>query len=149
MGFTEYQASLIARGNEGTDAGFGSWMPFLGLQQRHFNQLVPTQRPYTDSRFYWAFKELQRAIDYLEKGNCEAAYGHLGKGLHSIQDFYAHRDWETGWSGMKRHPDWYDAWNDPRNNFARQQTENMTKSYLSLFQSLTNEGCSARSKCLR
>jgi len=57
-------------------------------------------------------------------GNCKAAIGHLGKGLHSIQDKYAH-------------PAWYDDWNDPRNRNASQLTEIKTKKYLMRFIQLT------------
>ena len=138
-GFASNQAELISRGNQGTDGGFGSWQPILGLQQRHFNQLQSNQRPYTDSRLYWAYKELRRAVAYYQEGDCEAAYGHLGRGLHSLQDLYAHRDWDTGWHGFDPHPGWYDDWSDSRNRSARQQTADRSIQYLNLFRSLTGQ----------
>jgi len=82
---------------------------------------------------------LKRAVEYYKKGKCEAAYGHLGKGLHSVQDMFAHRDWDTRWHGMKPHPDWYDIWDDPRNKLARELTEKNTKEYLYLFLKLTGQ----------
>lgn len=58
----------------------------------------------------------------MKDGNIEAALGHLGKGLHSLQDKYAHKDWDTGVLGKERHPAWYDDWNDPRNKEAADDT---------------------------
>ena len=65
------------------------------------------------------------------------AIGHLGKGLHSIQDKYAHRNWDTGFFEWSVHPKWYDDWNDPRNKTASKLTEIKTKKYLMRFIQLT------------
>jgi RHS repeat-associated protein len=137
VGFSDAQARKIAIGNDGTDGGFSSWMPMLGLQSRHFNQFIPKR--YKDSRDYWAAVELRRAVEYYKEGKCEAALGHLGKGLHSIQDKFAHRDWSTGLFGVDPHPEWYDIWNDPRNKIARELTEKGTKHYLNLYLQLTGQ----------
>ena len=64
----------------------------------------------------------------------------LGKGLHSLQDIYAHRDWDTGPIGIEPHPGWYDYWNDPRNKCANELTEAATKAYLNEFVRRTFEG---------
>jgi RHS repeat-associated protein len=137
LGLSDQQATWTAIGNNGTDGGYASWMPMLGLQSRHFNQWPLNNRG--DSRDYWAEIELTRSVDYYRQGNCRAAYGHLGKGLHSIQDKIAHRDWDTGVFGMRRHPDWYDSWSDPRNASAREVTEQITKEYIYRFLRLTGQ----------
>jgi RHS repeat-associated protein len=135
VALSSQQATWIALGNNGTDAGFAGWMPIFGLQSRHFNQWPLGRKG--DSRDYWAEIELRRAVDYYKKGNCKAAFGHLGKGLHSVQDIIAHRDFDTGWHGIYRHPEWYDLWRDPRNESARELTERATKNYLIRFLNLT------------
>jgi RHS repeat-associated protein len=136
LGFSEQEATWIALGDNGTDGGFASWWFMIGTQSRHFNQLHPTMKGFCDSRDYWASLELDRAVNYYEGGNSRAAYGHLGKGLHSIQDKIAHRDWNTGLIGWDRHPNWYDDWDDPRNALNRSLTEAATKQYMELFLSL-------------
>jgi len=137
VGLSSQQAEWIALGNNRTDVGYAGWMPILGLQSRHFNQWPLNMKG--DSRDYWAEIELRRAVDYYKKGNCKAAFGHLGKGLHSIQDKIAHGDWDTGWHGFNPHPAWYDVWDDPRNSLARELTEQITKEYLIRFQKLTGQ----------
>jgi hypothetical protein len=117
LGFTDRAATKIATANDGTDGGFASWMPIFGLQSRHFNQ--GSCAGYSDSRAYWADGELNRAVEAYNKGRWDEALGHIGKGLHSIQDMFAHRDWDTGLLGVNRHPQWYDDWNESRNSQAR------------------------------
>jgi hypothetical protein len=136
-GFSEAQAAKIAIANDATDGGFASWLPVLGLQSRHFDQMFSISKSYKDSRDYWAEVELRRAVEYYRKGNCEAALGHLGKGMHSIQDKFAHRDWDSGFFGFDPHPEWYDAWDDPRNKLARELTEKETYNYLNKYFRLT------------
>jgi len=85
----------------------------------------------------WSEIEMKRAIEFYKKGDCEAALGHLGKGLHSIQDMFAHRDWDPGFFGMDPHPPWYDVWDDPRNASFREQVERATNDYLMLYRKLT------------
>ena len=133
LGLSSQQAMWIAEGNNGTDGGLAGFLPIFGEQSRHFNQLNPWMNGYSDSRDYWAFLELMRAVKYYKQRNCRVAYGYLGRGLHSIQDKFAHRDWETGWHGLYEHPPWYDSWNDPKNQLARELTEIATKDYISQF----------------
>lgn len=139
LGLSDQQARWIAEGNSRTDGGYAGWMPIFGLQSRHFNQLQPFMKGYSDSRDYWADVELKRAVEYFKKGNCEAAFRHVGKGAHSIYDKFPHRDWDTGLLGINRHPDWYDSWSDPRNELAREQTEKAAKEYILLFLKLTGQ----------
>jgi RHS repeat-associated protein len=128
-GMTASQAERIARADNGTDGGFGSWLPLLGDQSRHFNQSGSC----SDSRNSWAETEYRRAIGYYNAGNMDAALGHLGRGLHSLQDIDPHRDWDTGMLGWTAHPDWYDSWSDPRNSTARAMTEQKSLEYLRRF----------------
>ena len=139
IGLSDRQAIWIVIGNNSTDGGFASWMPILGLQSRHFNQLQSSMIGFSDSRDFWASVELNRAVNYYRQGKCETAFRHLGKGLHSIQDKIAHGDWDTGWHGMTVHPDWFDVWSDPRNRSDRELTEKATKEYILRFLNLTGQ----------
>ena len=133
-GFSDKDAKTIAKGNNATDFGPGtSFMPFLtgGDQSRHFNKQYVSIG--SDSRDFWAEWELQKATEFAKKGNMEAALGHLGKGLHSLQDKYAHRDWDTGFWGAEEHPGWYDDWSDNRNKAAAENTRKATLDYLRRF----------------
>ncbi|MHB8894694.1 MAG: hypothetical protein ACYC99_05880 [Candidatus Geothermincolia bacterium] len=124
-GLSPLQAEQLARADDGTDGGYTSWMPMLGDQSRHFNQSRSG-----DSRLDWAELELKRAVALKKAGKCDAAIGHLGKGLHSVQDYDPHRDWDTGSLGWYRHPDWYDVWDDPRNEEVRKSIEERSLEYL-------------------
>ncbi|MHC4676619.1 MAG: RHS repeat domain-containing protein [Planctomycetota bacterium] len=139
VGFSDAQARMIAKANEAADFSYSGWLPVFGLQSRHFNQPLFIPKDFKDSREYWASVELQRAAKSFAEGDCEAALGNLGKGLHSIQDKYAHRDWDTGLFGFRRHPEWFDIWNDPRNTKAREITEMETKGYLRAFLQLRGQ----------
>jgi RHS repeat-associated protein len=134
VGFNDRDARLIAKGNNSTDlGGWSGWIPIIGDQSRHFNQPYLFSSGIGDTRDYWANLEYQRAVEYMEEGNVRAALGHLGKGLHSLQDKFAHRDWDTGIIGTNRHPDWYDKWNDPRNKEAAENTTRASLNYLRSF----------------
>ncbi|MBL7047939.1 MAG: hypothetical protein ISR96_00215 [Nitrospira sp.] len=134
-GFSANEAKIIAIANNAVDtAPWTNWMPLMGDQTRHFNQGNGSG----DTRTQWADRELQRAVKFAKAGNCKAALGHLGKGLHSIQDTYAHRDWNTEFFGMTQHPEWYDTWSDSRNSEAAASTRQATDNYLKHFLSLTN-----------
>jgi hypothetical protein len=111
-------------------------MQMLGDQSRHFDQRNLFQKS-KDSRDVWGSVELKKAIECQKKGEYEKALMHLGKGLHSIQDQYAHRDWNTGATGVIRHPTWYDDWTNPTNKQAAESTEKATKKYLQRFKELT------------
>ncbi len=108
-------------------------MPFLsgGDQSRHFNkQYISIDG---DSRDFWAEWELQKAIEFAKKGNMKAALGHLGKGLHSLQDKYAHRDSGYWILGSKRTSPWFDDWSDTINKEAAENTRKVTLDYLRRF----------------
>jgi RHS repeat-associated protein len=131
VGFNEAQARKIALSNDAVDGGWGSWVPIFGLQSRHFNQ--GAFRNFQDSRLFWAIYELNRAVKAYERGDCDIALSHVGRGLHSLQDLHAHRDWNTGFFGWDIHPGWYDVWDDPRNAQARAMTQRYTQNYLREF----------------
>jgi len=136
VGFSDKEARIIARGNNATDAGpWSNWLPwyFFGDQSRHFNQPYLFSKDIGDTRDYWANVEFQKAIRYWKKGKFKAALAHLGKGLHSLQDKYAHGDWDTGIIQVKSHPGYYDVWNDPRNKEAAEETIKSTIDYLKKF----------------
>lgn len=130
VGLSEKDARRLAVGNNATDNSvYSGWLPVFGDQSRHFNEAHDG----TDTRDKWANIELKRAEEYEKAGDHKAALGHLGKGLHSLQDKYAHRDWDTGPAGAEAHPGWYDKWNDSRNSAAAEATERATKIYLDQF----------------
>jgi RHS repeat-associated protein len=136
VGMTELMSRQIAFANNDTDAnplgGNGTgFSPKIGDQSRHFNLNPPNE--YKDSRDFWAETELKNAIYLFKSGKECEAIRHLGYGLHSLQDKYAHRDWNTGPSGRKIHPPWYDDIYDSRNRQALYDTEQSTKEYLNKF----------------
>jgi len=138
VGFSDKDAKIIAKGNNATDAGpWSNWLPLLGDQSRHFNQPYLFPKGIGDTRDYWANVEFQRALKYAKEGDYEAALGHLGKGLHSLQDKYAHGDWDTGALGLAAHPPSYDDWNNPRNKEAAEATFKGTMEYLKKFKEQT------------
>ncbi|UCD36021.1 MAG: hypothetical protein JSU90_04090 [Nitrospiraceae bacterium] len=138
VGMPEAAARMVAHANNAIDSSpWTSWLPFWGDQTRHFNDQYLAPPGIGDTRSNWAEIELARAVKYAKEGDCRAAWGHLGKGLHSIQDKYAHRDWNTGFYGAAAHPLWYDDWYDPRNMTAARLTEVDTKKYINKFLLLT------------
>jgi RHS repeat-associated protein len=140
VGFSDREARLIATGNVSTDKGpWTNWLPWylFGDQSRHFNQPYLFSSNVENTLDYWADIEFRRGLRYWKKGKYKAALGHLGKGLHSLQDKYAHRNWDTGILEKRRHPDWYDDWNDPRNKEAAEATRKATIEYFRKFLEFT------------
>lgn len=124
-------AKTIAYGNNSTDGGlFGTmgvgFSPIAGDQSRHFN----THNSGCDSREIWANRQFDLAVSLYKDGRTVLAISVLGRGLHSLQDKFAHRDWDTGSLGFSPHPAWYDNVTDPRNAQALNSTENATKDYI-------------------
>jgi large repetitive protein len=122
---------IISYYDESTDGGFTGgagtgWAPVIGDQSKHFNKNPFGQN---DSRLDWADYLLNLAIREYKKGNKCKAYKYIGMGLHSLQDYFAHRGWDTG-KGFDQHPAWYDDVNDPRNKIPLLHTELTTKKYL-------------------
>jgi hypothetical protein len=130
VGFSDKEARIIAKSNNNVDKLLGlNWMPLVGDQSRHFD----TVEGPIDSRDVWANKELIKAIKYWKEGKHKSALIHIGRGLHSLQDKYVHRDWDTGALGIKAHPSWYDKWNYSINNIASEKTRQESLKYLRLF----------------
>ena len=136
-GFTDTGAHLIAAGNNSVDWFWGS-SPIFGNQARHFNKF--SKGDFCDSRVYYAEKEFWAAVKLVNAGKIDQALGRLGMGLHSLQDKFAHRDWNTGPAGASAHPLWYDNWHDSRNLTAVMLTKEATKNYLNRFIKLTYLG---------
>jgi len=133
-GFSERAARLIGLGNNSVDHHYAtSFLP--GSQDRHFNTFKDDGRlhEYYDSRLFHAENEYQAALELFRQGYEDKALGRLGKGLHSLQDYFAHRDWGPGPLGLNAHPSWYDDWDDLRNKCATEGTEEATKAYLKRF----------------
>jgi RHS repeat-associated protein len=99
VGFSNSEAYVLAVANANTDNN-ANWAPIAGVPGRHFN----TASGKNDSRDIFAFIELNSAIDKYKKGDKSGAMETLGRGLHSIQDKYAH----MGWIPIIVHPPWYD-----------------------------------------
>jgi hypothetical protein len=137
VGFTDIGARLIAMGNNSVDWFWGS-SPIFGNKARHFNQFSTDD--FCDSREYYAEQELNTAVQLFKKGKEDKSLGRLGMGLHSLQDIFAHRDWNTGPLGIEAHPLWYDDWKDPRNEMAAKLTKKATINYLNKFLRLTYFG---------
>ncbi|MBA3030311.1 MAG: RHS repeat-associated core domain-containing protein [Desulfobacteraceae bacterium] len=134
-GFNDRGAELIATGNQSVDWWWGS-SPLTGNQGRHFNESADG----CDSRLYYAKRELKNAIRLFGEGKEAEALGRLGMGLHSLQDFYAHKDWDTGILRSIPHPPSYDWWNFELNAEAKRLTKEATMNYLKEFKRLTYDG---------
>ncbi len=131
-GLSESLAQRVAIGNVSVDKVlWASPWPPASNQSRHFNRF--STATYSDSRLYYASLEYKRAIELYNQGECEAAFGRLGKGLHSLQDYYAHHDWDPGFVGINPHPSWYDEWYDTRNNKAAIMTQIESIKYIKIF----------------
>jgi hypothetical protein len=59
-------------------------------------------------------------------------------GLHSLQDKFAHRSWDTGHYGTIPHPTWYDDVNDSRNTEALKYTGKASITYIKRFMNAVN-----------
>lgn len=60
----------------------------------------------------WARIEMEDAIRAWKQGDCNEAYNALGRGLHSVQDKYAHGNWNNeDW------PYWWHALGGPKDNW--------------------------------
>ena len=112
-------------------------------QSRHFDRPLGG----VDSRDIHARTDLRAAVAIClnniegDRANAERAFRLVGRGLHSIQDRYAHRNWDVGPLGIRIHPLWYDNWDDSRNAAARVSTENGTRSHLNSFISSVENTC--------
>lgn len=117
-GITLKASRLIAIANISTDGPYGAPVYYQAIkgggtgftislaggdQSRHFNRR-PTGR---DTRLEWRDKELRLAIDTCTAPSYKSGYVpldqspetsalHLGRSLHSIQDWWAHGDLSTG-----------------------------------------------------
>lgn len=130
-GLTDAAARIIANANNAVDWMPGTgWYPGIGDQSRHFDKSPCADE---DTRASWADREFENALEAYRSGDVDSALKHLGRGLHSVQDYFAHREWDTGPLGISRHPSAYDVWDDPSNADVRQQTEAATKAYLNNF----------------
>ena len=107
-------AEKIAISNNITDIGETSPKPW-GDFSRHFN--IDAPRGFRDSRLAHADHELRLAVSLHKVGDYDGAYAHLGTGMHSLQDYFAHRDY-VPYGGVIPHPGWYDKVTDPRNTKA-------------------------------
>jgi len=128
-------AERIARANDRTDSltsGTGPYGAGTGDSSRHFDY----DRGMGDSRLTHANEDMQRAINQWLQGDRDAALDTLGRGMHSLQDFYAHRDWDPSvpyGPDWRAHPNWYDDAHDPRNRDALENTHNATIAYMEEF----------------
>jgi hypothetical protein len=126
VGFSDKEARIIARGDNGTDKNFG-WAVILGVPGRHFNTSIPGS---VDTREIFAKKDFQLAISLYRQGKDEEALAILGRGLHSLQDKIAHGDWPF----YLRHPGWFDS--AEKRPEELKQTGVITKEYLKQFRNL-------------
>lgn len=93
LGFTKEQSTRIATANYDIDLnrtpyGKTTAMP-LSTPSRHFD-LNRDDDQKGDTRFIWAKRHLEAAVQLAKKGHYEQAEKELGYGLHSIQDAFAH-----------------------------------------------------------
>lgn len=93
LGFTEEQAINLATSDynmdmNNTDYGKSDAFPD-GLPSKHFN-LNKDHPENGDTRYIWAQRHLDAAVDLAKHGHFKEAEQEIGYGLHSIQDSFAH-----------------------------------------------------------
>ena len=106
-GFINDYAGIIATADEGVDANWLSGVaPAIGDLERHMKRTKGGK----DSRNWWYDTEFTKALKFLNKTKCKEAAKAYGRGLHSLQDRSAHRDWHKGgdWPALAIHPFWWD-----------------------------------------
>lgn len=93
LGFSHEQASRIGTADFDIDLNktpYGKTASFPNERpSRHFD-LNSKEIAKGDTRFIWARRHLQAAIDLARKGRFEQAELELGYGLHGLQDSFAH-----------------------------------------------------------
>jgi RHS repeat-associated protein len=99
VGFSASDAKFLALADAATD-NFANWAPIAGVPGRHFNTAMGN----VDTRDVFASIDLKSAIESFKEGNKCKAISMLGRGLHSLQDKYAH----MGWVPIVPHLGWYD-----------------------------------------
>ena len=122
IGIGMTSSKLIALGNQETD-NYANWAPVAGVPGRHFD----TAYGGVDSRMKFSEMDLQLAVKLYKGGEECRAYRTLGRGLHSVQDRFAHMSWVP----IVPHPSWYD--DVSKRDEAIKMTEIATKDYLRRF----------------
>lgn len=93
LGFSHQQASNFGTANYDMDLNntlYGDTDAFPNAKpSRHFN-LNQAQPEQGDTRFIWAQRHLDAAVELARRGRFEQAERELGYGMHSIQDAFAH-----------------------------------------------------------
>ncbi len=94
VGMRAPASSRVGDEDIATDGLGTGWLPAIGDQSRHFNR----NSLGSDSRLVWKTKELFAAIDACSGSvdNPLAAARHLGRSLHSLQDWWAHGAYSSG-----------------------------------------------------
>jgi RHS repeat-associated protein len=129
LGYSDQVARDIGRANIETDDGSTGPWPLSsksGGRARHFD--IPLGGD--DSRDAWAWTEMNNALNLWKTDRCKA-YEALGRGLHSIQDKFAHGDWDNDHHPWKYHGDWMDNWQGRPD--VHGPVERATKAYLQYF----------------
>ncbi len=77
---------------------------------KHFNMKYPAKADLrwdsTDSRYDYAEQELAAAIALADECKYEEAATALGRGLHAVQDWFAHGNWDP--TARQAHPGFFD-----------------------------------------
>ncbi len=93
LGFSDEQARRIGTANFDMDlnnTAYGNSDAFPdGIPSKHFdlNKDKPGQQ---DTRFIWAQRHLDAAVELAKRGHFDQAEKELGYGLHGVQDAFAH-----------------------------------------------------------
>lgn len=133
LGISDQAAKIIGSANIGVDTlfpGSSGAMPWssksLG-RSRHFD--IPLGAG--DSRDAWAWAEMRHALDLWKNNECEGAFEALGRGLHSIQDAFAHGAFDNDHNPWKYHGSAMDNWAGRPDLHG--PVERATKGYLQYF----------------
>jgi hypothetical protein len=104
LGFSAEDAAKMAAANMYVDSSSSSMNPVYGDWSRHFDRRAyQSTSGNIDTRLYHARNEMELAVAYYKDGNHDLAFQHLGYGLHSLQDMYAHMDWDSNRRWIRPH----------------------------------------------
>jgi RHS repeat-associated protein len=112
LGFSDRAAKVLGRANISVDTylpgslGAMPWSDKAFGRGRHFD--IPLGGE--DSREAWAWGEMRYALHLWNNHECKAALEALGRGLHSIQDAFAHGSFDNDHMPWVYHGSAMDNW---------------------------------------
>ncbi len=115
--FAQTAAVWVGNGDEAVDHGptnpvTGDWSYHFDIPTPPINVLRPFYAGDSRGRRFGEYRA--ESLQAVNRSNCPRAFEMLGRALHSLQDYYAHGNWEPSRTGLwwarthGVHPGWYD-----------------------------------------